>query len=151
MAVKPIPEGYHTITPYLIVNDGSKFIDFAKKAFGAKELFRHNTKDGKIMHAEIKIGDSIIMLSEASSQFPVKSGLFNMYVQDCDATYKQALDAGATSTMEPTNQFYGDRSAGVKDPYDNTWWISTHVEDVSPEEMKKREEEYMKKKASKEG
>ncbi len=146
MAVKPIPEGYHTVTPYLMIKDAPKFIDFLKKAFDAKEVFRTDAPDGSLMHGEIKIGDSMIMLTEASEKYPAAKSYYYLYVPDTDATYKQALDAGATSEMEPADQFYGDRSAGVKDPFGITWWIGTHIEDVSPEEMKKREEEYMKKK-----
>ncbi|MEO8664030.1 MAG: VOC family protein [Ignavibacteria bacterium] len=146
MAVKPIPEGFHTITPYLMIKDAPGFIDFLKKAFNAKEITRANNPDGGIMHAEVKIGDSMIMLTEASEKYPPAHSFYYLYVPDTDAAYKQALEAGAKSEMEPADQFYGDRSAGVKDPYGITWWIGTHIEDVSPEEMKKREEEYMKSK-----
>ncbi len=142
MAVKPIPGGFHTITPYLMVKDASGFIDFLKKAFDAKQVSRSDTKDGSIMHAEVKIGDSIIMLSEASDKFPASNTYLYLYVPDTDSVYKQALEAGAASEME----FYGDRNAGVKDPFGITWWIGTHIEDVPPQEMKKREEEYMNKK-----
>jgi PhnB protein len=146
MPVKPIPDGYHTITPYLMIQDSPKFIEFLNRAFDAKEIHRSETKDGKIMHAEVKVGDSMIMLSEASSQFPAEPAKFYLYVKDTDAAYKQALAAGATSIMEPADQFYGDRNAGVKDSFGITWWIGTHVEDVSPEEIKKRMEENMKNK-----
>lgn len=146
MPVKPIPEGYHTITPYLMIQDSLKFIDFLRKAFNAKEISKTLTQDGKIMHAEIKIGDSMIMLSEANKQYPAEPVKFYLYVKDTDAAYKQALAAGAVSIMEPANQFYGDRNAGVRDSFGITWWIGTHIEDVSPEEMKKREEEYVKSK-----
>lgn len=145
MAVKPKPDGYHTITPYLMVDDGQKFIDFAKNAFNAVEMNSNLNDEGKIMHAEIKIGDSVIMLSEASSKYPASSAFFYLYVNDCDSSYKQALEAGASSVMQPADQFYGDRNAGVRDSFGNTWWISTHVEDVSPEEMQRRHEEYMQK------
>ncbi|MDQ3020339.1 MAG: VOC family protein [Bacteroidota bacterium] len=146
MPVKPIPEGYHSITPYLMIKDAPNFIEFLKKAFNAKQVSKSEGKDGKLMHAEIKIGDSMIMLTEASEKYPSSAQYFYLYVPDTDAAYKQAIGAGAVSEMEPANQFYGDRSAGVKDSFGITWWIATHVEDVSPEEMKKREEEYMKKK-----
>lgn len=144
MSVKPIPDGYHTITPYLMIKDSQKFIEFLKKAFNATEVSKSVTDDGKIMHAEIKIGNSMMMLSEANELYPAEPALFYLYVNDTDATYKQAIAAGATSTMEPANQFYGDRNAGVKDSFGITWWIGTHIEDVSPEEMEKRQEEYMK-------
>ncbi len=138
MAVNPIPEGHHSVTPYLIVNDANHFIEFVKQAFGAEELGRFLTPDGKIMHAEVKVGDSIIMLGEASKQFSAQPAGLCLYVPDTDATYRRAVDAGATSLREPEDQFYGDRSAGVADPTGNTWWINTHVEDVSAEEMERR-------------
>src|SRR6187551_2862415 len=140
MAVKPIPEGYHTVTPYLMVKDAPAFIDFLNHAFDAKEIFRSTTPDGSLMHAEVKLGDSMIMLTEASEKYPPAHSYYYLYVPDVDASYKKALEAGAKSEMEPADQFYGDRSAGVKDPFGITWWIGTHVEDVSSEEMQKREE-----------
>ena len=146
MSVKPIPDGYHTITPFFVIKDSPEFIDFLKKAFNANEIFRHNYPDGRIMHAEVKVGDSMIMLSEASEQFPATPGCYYLYVNDVDTTYKQAIEAGATSVTEPADQFYGDRSGGVKDSFGITWWIGTHVEDVSEDEMKRRQDEQMKKK-----
>ncbi len=146
MAVKPIPDGFHTITPYLMIKDAPAFIDFVKKAFNAKEISRTNAPDGSIMHGELKIGDSMMMITGASEKFPATSSYYYLYVTNTDEIYKQALNAGATSEMEPADQFYGDRSAGVKDPFGLIWWIGTHIEDVSPEEMKKREEEFMKNK-----
>lgn len=146
MSIKPIPEGYHTITPYLMIKNSPEFIEFLKKAFNAEELSKTTGNDGMIMHAEIKIGDSMIMLSEASEKYPPQAVNFYLYVNDTDSAYKQALAAGAVSTMEPANQFYGDRNAGVKDSFGITWWIGTHIEDVSQDEMKKREEEYIKNK-----
>ncbi len=146
MSVNPIPEGYHTITPYLSVKDARGFIDFAMKALGAKEIYCTNSDDGKVMHSEIKIGDSMMMISEANDKNPATNGNFYLYVPDTDAAYNKALDAGAVSTMEPANQFYGDRSAGVKDSFGYNWWFGTHVEDVSPEEMDKRMNEYRNKK-----
>jgi len=146
MATKPIPEGYHAVTPCLIVSEASQLIDFLKRAFDAQEIFRMPGPDGAIMHAEMKIGDSMIMLGEASEEWkPMPCALYH-YVNDADAVYKRALQAGATSIMEPADQFYGDRHGGVKDPSGNTWWIATHKEDVAPEELKKRAEEFMKKK-----
>ncbi len=100
------------------------------------------------MHGEIKIGDSIIMVSEASPKYPASPAFFYLYVNDCDSSYNQALEAGANSVMQPADQFYGDRNAGVKDEFGITWWISTHIEDVPPEEMQKRHEEYMQKSKS---
>jgi uncharacterized glyoxalase superfamily protein PhnB len=145
MAVKAIPEGYHAITPYLVATGASKLVDFLKQAFDAQEIFRMPAPDGSIMHAEIKIGDAMVMLGEASEQWKPMPCALCLYVQDADAVYRRALQAGATSLMEPTDQFYGDRQGGVKDPSGNTWWIATHKEDVSPEELKRRSEEHMKK------
>lgn len=146
MAVKPIPDGYSTVTPYLVIENSPEFIKFLKKAFNAKAISVSKSPDGKIMHAEIRIGNSMLMLSESSDKFPVNTGLFYMYVENVDATYKQAVGAGAVSESEPTDQFYGDRTAGVKDKFGNTWWIGTHIEDLTEEEMKKKEEEYFKNK-----
>lgn len=136
--VRPIPEGYHSVTPHLTVPGVAKLIDFLKQAFGATELMRFAAPDGSVMHAEVKIGDSIVMLGEPTGEFKAMPGVLNMYVPDVDATYRRAIDAGARSLREPADQFYGDRSAGVQDSAGNQWWISTHVEDVSPEEMKRR-------------
>jgi len=125
-----------------------ELIKFMQDAFDAKELFKMEAPDGTIMHAEVMIGDSIIMMGESSNKYPpVTAGMF-VYVEDVDTVYKKAVAAGATSTAEPADQFYGDRTASVKDAFGNTWWIGTHIEDVSPEEMKRREEEMMKKKNS---
>jgi len=138
MAVKAIPDGYHTVTPYLIVQGAGQLIDFLKLAFDAQETERITAPDGAIAHAEVRIGDSIVMMSDAGGErAPMPSGLY-LYVNDTDAVYISALRAGATSIVEPADQFYGDRSAGVKDPVGNQWWIATHKEDVSPEELKRR-------------
>ena len=138
MAVKPIPLGYHTVTPYLSVQGADKLLEFVKQAFDAKEVERMTMPDGKIAHAEVKIGDSMVMLGEASAEWKPVQCMLYLYVEDADATYKSALRAGATSLREPTNMFYGDRSGGVVDFAGNQWWISTHIEDVPPEELKKR-------------
>jgi PhnB protein len=145
MAVKPIPEGYHTVTSYLVVPGVTNLINFLKRAFNAAELHRMARPDGTIMHAEVKIGDSHVMLGEPMGQWPPMPCALYLYVNDTDATYKRALEAGATSLMEPADQFYGDRNAGVKDPSGNFWWIATHKEDVPPEELEKRAEAAMKK------
>jgi uncharacterized glyoxalase superfamily protein PhnB len=138
MAVKPIPEGFHSITPYLIVRGVPQLLDFLKKAFGAQEDHRTALPDGTIMHAQVRIGDSPVMMGEAHSGFQVMPCSLYLYVEDTDAVYRRALDAGGTSIMEPANQFYGDRNAGVRDPAGNSWWIATHLEDVAPEEIAKR-------------
>jgi PhnB protein len=146
MPVKPIPEGYHTITPYLAVKDAAEAIDYYKQAFGAKERVRMDAPDGKIGHAELEIGDSLVMLSDPfpqSSTTPPKelggttSSIF-MYVEDVDAVVKRAIDAGATITMEVADQFWGDRFGSVTDPFGHVWSIATHIEDVPPAEMAER-------------
>lgn len=144
MAVKPIPDGYHTVTPYLIVTRADKLIDFLKQAFDAEEIQRQAKPDGTIMHAEVRIGDSGVMMSDATGEFEPMPAAIHLYVNDTNATYNRALQAGATSIMEPADQFYGDRMAGVKDAFGNTWWIATHIEDLSPEELNKRAEHFMK-------
>lgn len=140
MAVKPVPDGYHSVTPYLIVEGVAKLIDFLKFAFEAKETERHAKPDGTIMHSEVRIGDSIIMMGEPTGEFKPMPGSIYLYVNDTDAVYKRALQAGGTSIMEPADQFYGDRNAGVKDSSGNFWWIATHKEDVPPDELAKRAE-----------
>ncbi len=143
MAVKPIPDGYHTITPYLVVQGAPQLIDFLQQAFEAQETERITQPDGTIGHAEVRIGDSVVMMAEARGEWkPMPSAMY-LYVNDTDAVYQRALQAGAISTMEPANQFYGDRSAGVRDPSGNQWWIATHQEDVPPNELKKRAEAAM--------
>ena len=151
MPVKPIPEGYSTLTTYLAVDDATKAIEFYERAFGAKERSRMPGPDGKIAHAEIVIGNSVVMLSDPFPQATVKpptqvggttAGLF-MYVEDVDAAYRKAIDAGATETMAPENMFWGDRFGTVTDPFGHSWQIATHVEDLTPEEMAKRGQEAM--------
>lgn len=141
MAVKPIPDGYHAVTPYLVVNGAAKLIDFLKEVFGAEEAVRMG--DETIMHAELRLGDSAIMLSDANPEFPARSAMIYVYVPDTDAAYGRAVAAGARSTREPANEFYGDRSAGVEDAFGNYWWIATHIEDVPAEEMERRAAEAM--------
>lgn len=143
MAVKAIPDGYHTITPYMVVTGVERLLEFLETAFGAKVLSKMPAPDGAIMHAEVLVGDSKVMLGEASEKWSPRPGGFYMYVEDVDASYKRAMDAGGTSKREPTTEFYGDRSCGVEDPSGNQWWMATHVEDVSEEEMDRRAKEYM--------
>jgi PhnB protein len=144
MAVNPIPEGFHTVTPYLVVQGVPKLLDFLKQAFDAQEIMRMPRPDGAIMHAEVRIGDSAVMMGEAMGEHKPMPGAIYLYVADTDATYKRALQAGASSTMEPAEQFWGDRGAGVVDPVGNHWWIATHIEDVPPEELARRAEAFMK-------
>ena len=148
MAVKPVRDGHHTVTPYLVATNAQALIDFATRAFDAQLVEDMRGPDGAVMHAELQIGDSRVMLGQASQQHPAMPAGIYLYVPDTDATYRKALAAGAVSTMEPANQFYGDRNAGVKDQNGNMWWIGTHVEDVSPEELKRRATEEMKRRAS---
>jgi uncharacterized glyoxalase superfamily protein PhnB len=138
MAVKAIPEGYHSVTPYLIAQGSSKILDFVKETFDAQEIMRMPGPNGTIAHAEFKIGDSFLMISDGGEMFPPMPCSLYVYVEDVDATYNRALKAGATSVKEPANQFYGDRSASVKDFAGNIWGIGTHIEDVSPEEIERR-------------
>jgi PhnB protein len=134
MAMKPVPDGYHTVTPYLIVEGASLLIEFLKEAFDAQ---------GTVMHAEVRIGDSVVMLSDAMGERKsMPTGIY-LYVNDADATYQRALQAGATSMMEPANLFYDDRHGSVKDPAGNYWSIVTHIEDVPREELAQRAEAFM--------
>ena len=143
--VKPIPDGHHTLTPYLVVDGAEKIVQFMKNAFGAQFVFEPMMRpDGKIMHAELKIGNSVVMISDASERAKATSAMLHVYVPNVDAVYQKALKAGGTSVMEPADMFYGDRSGGVTDPAGNHWNIGTHVEDVSPAELKKRATEFMK-------
>jgi PhnB protein len=152
MAVKPIPDGYTSVTPYLIVKGASKALDYYKMAFGANELMRFNGPDGTIAHAELQIGNARIMLADESPEMGHKSpqslggsgtGLM-LYVDDADSTFERAVTGGATVMKKVENQFYGDRSGSLTDPFGHVWTIATHVEDVSEEEMQKRMEAAMK-------
>ena len=140
MAVKPVPDGYHTVTPYILSSDAEQLLTFLKKAFAAKDTEIMRAPDGSIWHADVTVGDSHIMMSQGNAQHAPMPASIYLYVPDTDATYRAALAAGATSTMEPADQFYGDRNAGVKDAQGNVWWIGTHVEDVAPDELKRRAE-----------
>ena len=154
--VQPIPKGYHSVTPYLSIRDAGQALDYYKKAFGAKEVLRMQGPDGKVGHAEIKIGDSLIMMAD---EFPNMGFLgpqarggttvqLMIYVRDCDGTVNKAVAAGGTLKRPVQDQFYGDRSGTVEDPFGHVWTIATHVEDVPPAEMRRRSEEAMKKMAS---
>ena len=146
MPPQPVPEGYNTVTPYLAVEDAAAAIDYYKKAFGAKERVRMDAPDGKIGHAELEIGDSIVMLSDPFPQASTKppkelggtSASVFLYVEDVDSVVQDAIDAGATITMPVENQFWGDRFGTVTDPFGHLWSVATHVEDVPPEEMAER-------------
>ncbi len=144
---KPIPRDHHTATPYMIVKGAASAIEFYKKAFGATELFRHSKASGNIQHAEIKIGNSPIMLTDESPDFPdwlspqSRGGSpvhIYLYVEDADVVFNQAVAVGAKVLLPVKDQFYGDRSGGVTDPFGHIWYIATHKEDVSAEEMRRR-------------
>jgi PhnB protein len=146
MPVKPIPDGYHALTPYLIVDGAATAIEFYKAAFGAKVRLQHDAPNGKIGHAELEIGDSMIMLADEHPEIGALSpksiggtpvGL-HFFVDDCDAVTARAVTAGATLSDPPENKFYGDRMATIEDPFGHRWYISTHVEDVTPEEIARR-------------
>jgi len=144
--VKPIPDGFTAVTPYLTVNDAAAAIDFYKRAFGAEESYRLNGPDCKVMHAEIRIGGAPLMLHDEMPQWKALSPKtigdtacsLMLYVKDVDAVVKRAVFAGATLTMEVADQFYGDRCGSIKDPFGHKWSIATHVEDVSNAEIAKR-------------
>lgn len=153
--VKPIPEGYHSATPYLTVRDATKAIDFYKRAFEATEINRMEGPDGKVAHAELKIGDSVIMLGDEMPGSETRSpqslggtttGVF-LYVKDVDAAFHKATTAGAKATAQPADMFWGDRYGKLMDPFGHAWSLATHKEDVAPAEMKKRTEAYIAKMA----
>lgn len=150
-SVKPVPEGYHTATPYLTVHDANRALEFYKQAFGAQVLVRMDGPDGKVGHAEFQIGDSRLMLADEFPQMGAKSAqtlggtpvAVLLYVEDVDALFQQALKAGGKEERPVEDQFYGDRMGSLFDPFGHRWFIATHKEDVSPEEMKKRMAEKM--------
>lgn len=138
MPVRPIPEGYHAVTPLLAVKGAMRLIDFLKAAFGAVELSRFAAPDGTLMHAELKIGDSIVMLGEAMEGSPSMPASLYLYVLDADATFRAALDAGGESMEEPADRFWGDRMGLIRDFAGNRWWIATHLEDIDSDELERR-------------
>jgi PhnB protein len=144
--VQAIPAGHHTVTPYLAIKNGAKALEFYKKAFGATESFKLTMPDGRLGHAEIRLGDSVIMLSD---EFPEYGGRspetlggspvsIHLYVDDVDAFFEKALAAGAKARKPVMDQFYGDRSGQLEDPFGHLWWVATHKEDIAPAEMQKR-------------
>jgi PhnB protein len=135
---KPVPDGFHTVTPYLVVEDAGQLIEFVTKAFGATLRFAHKRPDGKVAHAEVQIGDSIVMMGSVQGDTkPIPTAIY-MYVPNCDELYRRAVAAGGSSIGEPADQFYGDRHGGVKDPCGNSWWVATHIEDLSEQELARR-------------
>ena len=144
--VKPIPEGYNSVTPYLIVNGAARAVEFYKQAFGATVTVRMDGPDGRVGHAEMRIGNSCVMLADEHPEMGARSPQtiggspvsLLLYVEDVDATVSQAVEAGAKLTRPVKDQFYGDRTGGLEDPFGHAWYVATHVEDVAPEEMRKR-------------
>lgn len=142
MPVKPIPEGFHTITPYLFAQGIPRLIEFISAAFDGEVTSRKERSDGSIMHAEMRVGDSMLMMGEATAEFgPMPTSIY-LYVTDCDSVYRRALEAGGSSVFELMNLPSGERYGGVKDACGNIWWVATHVEDLSPEEQDRRWKEF---------
>jgi len=154
--VKPVPDGYHTVTPHLVLDDCAKAIDFYKKAFGATETVRMPAPGGKIAHAEIQVGDSRVMMNDEMPPMPGQPGVYKspkaaglstsalfLYVEDADKAFDRAVKAGCTARQSPTDMFWGDRWGQVIDPFGHTWGLATHIEDVPPSEMGKRHQEFM--------
>ncbi len=145
-AVKPIPEGYHSVTPYLVVKGAVRAIEFYEKAFGARQLFRMMGPDGRVGHAELEIGDSRVMLADEHPEIGARSPqsiggspvTIHLYVEDVDATVARALSAGAQLTRPVADQFYGDRNGGLTDPFGHVWFVATHTEDVPADELERR-------------
>jgi PhnB protein len=129
MAVKPVPDGYGTVIPYLVLADAAAFIEFTKTAMGATEVRRFPAPDGRVGHAELRIGDSIIMLGDSNGESSKWPAMLHLYVPDCDASFKRAVDAGCTPLREPGDNPDGDRRGGVSDRWGNEWWFATHVQD----------------------
>ena len=140
-SVRAVPQGYHTVTPYLLANNAAGLIEFMEKAFDAKMAYKMLHDDKSILHAAVTIGDSTIMLADSMEGHPAQQGMLYLYLENVDEVFQKALRAKATSVREVQDEFYGDRAGAVKDPWGNTWWISTHVEDVSDEELEKRAKE----------
>jgi uncharacterized glyoxalase superfamily protein PhnB len=133
-----IPEGFHTVTPYFVVPDGKVFMEFLKNGLGAEEISIFRSPDGRIMHAQTRLGDSMLEFGEASQQYPAMKLCLHVYVPDADAAFRRATAAGARTLRDPRTEAYGERSAGIEDPAGNVWWIATRVEDVSEEEINRR-------------
>ena len=138
MPVKPVPDGFRTVTPCLVVKDAASLLPFLEKAFSAEIVQCNRTPDGTVMHAQARIGDSMVMLGEAMPKYGAIPAMLYLYVPDVDALHRRAVAAGGVSLAEPSDQFYGDRVGGVKDTHGNQWWMATHKEDVPPEEVARR-------------
>jgi PhnB protein len=144
--VSPVPQGHRTVAPYLSVKDGARALDFYRRAFGATEIYRLMLPDGRLGHGEIRLGDSVVMLSDEFPEFGTKGPQtlggtpvnIHLYVDDVDAFCKKAVAAGAIERKPVMDQFYGDRSGQLEDPFGHLWWVATHKEDIAPEELQKR-------------
>jgi PhnB protein len=155
MSVKPIPNGYHTVTPYLIVNGADAAIAFYMRAFGAEECLRLGGPGGSVMHAEIKVGDSPVMLADANPEWHMQGPdalggtpvSLAVYVANVDEAFQRAIDAGAEEVRPVQDQFYGDRTGTLRDPYGHVWTLATHIEDLEPEEIERRFEAMMQEKS----
>ena len=141
--LRPVPEGYHSVTPWIISRNSARLIEFLTVAFSAEEIARVVGDDGTIGHAEVRIGDSVVMMFDAKPHWPDTPAFLRLYVADGDAVFQRALQAGATAVTEMTHLFWGDRVGRVRDPFGNLWWIQTRIEEVSPEEMERRATEKM--------
>lgn len=130
MSVKPIPDGFHTVTPYLVVPDAALLIDFLKRAFNAEEIHRSHRPDGAVAHAQVKIGDSMVMMGQAQDEWKPMPCMLYLYVEDVDAWFERAVQAGGTVVRQVNDEAYGDRAGGVQDPAGNQWWVATHRQDV---------------------
>jgi PhnB protein len=145
-SVRPVPDGYHSVIPYLIVNDAARAIDFYEGVFGAREITRFMQPDGRVGHAELRIGDSVVMLADEAPDIGARSPrsiggtpvTISVYVEDVDATVDRAVEAGAQLIRPVEDQFYGDRAGGLIDPFGHSWHVATHVEDVPEDEMRRR-------------
>lgn len=144
-SVRAVPEGFQTVTPFLVVDNARKFIEFIEKAFDARVTFISKRDEKKIMHATATIGSSTIMIADAMEGTPAQTAMLYLYLEDVDGVFKKAVDARATSVREPKTEFYGDCAGAVKDEWGNVWWIATHVEDVDPEELDRRSRQASKK------
>lgn len=138
MSVAPIPPGFHTVTPYLVVTDATAQLTFLEKALAGEVQEVMRTPDGAVMHAQVRVGDSIVMLGQASGENAARPSMLYLYVEDVDAWYARAVEHAGTSVQEPRDEFYGDRTAAVEDANGNQWYFATHVEDVAPEEIERR-------------
>jgi PhnB protein len=148
-SVRAVPEGFHAVTPYLIVDNAAGLIEFIQKAFDGKLTFITKDDDDRIVHATVKIGDSTIMISDTMEGMSAQTAMLYLYLEDVDAVFRKAVQAKATSIQEPKNEFYGDRAGAVKDAAGNTWWISTHVEDVDEKELDRRSKQVQKERKEK--